>query len=1136
MARLFRKEYHEVSNTWTFKEKQFNLNNGDLSYQITLNEKGHCIIRFRAKSASKALFSSFLIIYDRRREKVISHKCGVCSANGAAAGEAAICSHYLSVIDYAYKYLSTDILSGVDKMVYTGNILKYDEYHQSEAINGKIILQRVFDSREDKVRFYFSGYHGFDLYPVSLLAAGKELPPGQDEQEIERQADMLTEAEVSLLGILQKIKIAHVVKKQMWSVRKNKFAQALPLLQVLSKMGKVFIEETGDRLEFSDDEFQLHLRVEPADSFYSEAKNQSPENSPQAVETNVEQTYFESGSEARKYLLRPGKSCFYSTFFVGNITYVLVENCVYSLRLPFFPGVTEKILSGDYYCSEEDIVYLATVVARQLSMAGHYLDIDESISLPEHYTGEPQVVFKLRSCSYAVNDEHQSPNAAAKAIKLSCCFDYGKDQLKLDRLAAENSLIAITGREGRRKWFYLSEHLYQEVAAFLEQLPLPDINRLDEDGYCLYFVEHKLDQLKQVFYEQTKSEWKVDLDEKLKKEFIYKVEIQPLIKTLKGEDIDWFDYQVEYKVRDITFTHDEMKAFFSNNRKYMKLPDGEMVYIANKKTYDSIDKHISYLERQRSSTRIAHYNLSYLYALAQNNPEIKIEGDSYLENMYSDLLRRKLRQHTEVPLSLFNIMRSYQKSGFKWMKMLQRYKLAGVLADDMGLGKTLQAIALLADYYHKEDTLGDSADMPPSLVVCPKTLLYNWAAEIGKFHSNLAYCIYEGAKKERQKLVEDNQYELIIASYALVSSDLELFSKRRFGYIILDEAQHIKNPNSQRSKAVKKLQAEHRLALTGTPLENNIRELWSIFDFLMPGYLMSLRKFKKTFEIKTVNNSNIRNRPERKDAVPLNNLIAPFMLRRRKKEVLLELPDKQEQFIYCRMTPQQEKLYLKIIAMAKSTLLPELQADTKNPRIYINVLAALTKMRQVCNHPGLLEEELADKHQTSAKMELLGEVIQDALENNRNILVFSQFAAMLRRIAGYLQDKDILFEYLDGQTRNRNQVIENFCNNDNIRIFLLTLKVGGLGLNLTKADTVIMVDPWWNPMAENQSIDRTHRIGQTKKVLVYKAITKGTLEEKIIRLQTEKKDLFNKIVEGGEAVMSKLSIEGIKSLFEYERL
>ena len=456
-------------------------------------------------------------------------------------------------------------------------------------------------------------------------------------------------------------------------------------------------------------------------------------------------------------------------------------------------------------------------------------------------------------------------------------------------------------------------------------------------------------------------------------------------------------------------------------------------------------------------------------------------------------------------------MRSYQKAGYHWMKMLERFGLSGILADEMGLGKTIQSISVLSDLPV------DSR----SLIICPKTLLFNWAAEINKFNKSLSYKLYEGNQKERKQILEDLNVNLLFASYSIIQNDIEDLSEIEFDYIILDEAQHIKNPTALRTKAVKKLKAKHRCALSGTPIENNPIELWSIFDFLMPGYLPKSKNF-----INKCKNDPIKLK-ESNDKLKM--LVSPFILRRKKNDVLIELPDKQVQQIFCKLTPVQEKMYLQILEDVKNRYL-----DTENVgNNYIHILAALTKLRQICNHPYLVDKDLKENIEFSGKLELLREIIVDAVEGGKKLLIFSQFVQMLKILRKMLKEENITHEYMDGSTKNRQKVIDNFNNNNNIRTFLISLKTGGYGLNLTSADTVIIVDPWWNPMGENQAIDRAHRIGQTKKVMVYKIITKGTIEEKILDLQQNKKMMFENIIEEGQGVIKKMDAEQLRKLLEY---
>ncbi|HOA28827.1 MAG TPA: DEAD/DEAH box helicase, partial [Candidatus Cloacimonadota bacterium] len=494
----------------------------------------------------------------------------------------------------------------------------------------------------------------------------------------------------------------------------------------------------------------------------------------------------------------------------------------------------------------------------------------------------------------------------------------------------------------------------------------------------------------------------------------------------------------------------------------------------------------------------------------EENPALRMMGDEYLETMFRDLKQRQLERKQELPYFLQTVLRGYQKAGVAWISMLAHYHLNGILADEMGLGKTIQALTLILS-------------APPettSMVICPKTLLYNWAAEIEKFHTNIPFAIVEGSKAERIMLLQSANIRLFIISYSMVLSDLNTLKEMDFQWIVLDEAQNIKNVSAQRTSAIKKLKSRHRLALSGTPIENRITELWSIMDFLNPGYLGNLKRFKTNF---------LSSEDEHQAQQGLHRAVSPFLLRRVKKEVLMELPDKQEQVSWCKMSLLQEKLYLQIIDTVQKKLLP----DNPEQMTYVHILAALTKLRQVCNHPHLANSDILPDLEISAKLEMLVELVQDAIAGGHKVLVFSQFVQMLSIMKRTFNALDIPYSYLDGHTKDRQTPINDFETNDNIRLFLISLKTGGTGLNLTAADTVILYDPWWNPMVENQAIDRTHRMGQTRKVQVFRLITKNTVEEKILSLQKSKIELFNEVIEGGSTMLKSMNIEELKGLFSY---
>jgi SNF2 family DNA or RNA helicase len=644
----------------------------------------------------------------------------------------------------------------------------------------------------------------------------------------------------------------------------------------------------------------------------------------------------------------------------------------------------------------------------------------------------------------------------------------------------------------------------------LDTLPLPQINQFEQNSQLVY-VADDFAALQKAVFELDDTKWELEISETLKNRFITKIHLEAEVKIQRTEDIDWFSYELNYRYKDLRFSHEELAQYFRSSEEFLHTVDGRIYFISNPQIFAEMEQLLKRSDTNNDDVyRARVLNLPYYQRLREENPAFRIVGDEYFENMFEDLHERKLKREPEMPSYLHTILRGYQKAGVAWLNMLKHYHLNGILADEMGLGKTIQALTMVVT----------APQDSTSMVICPKTLLYNWAAEIEKFHTNIPYAILEGNKENRTEVLQNPNIRLYIISYSMVLSDLTLLKTRQFEWLILDEAQNIKNVSAQRTRAIKKLNSKHRLALSGTPIENNMTELWSIMDFLMPGYLGSLKRFKDDY-LKTEDNSEAR--------TTLHRLSTPFLLRRIKKEVLLELPDKQEQISWCKMSALQEKLYLQILETVQKKLMPESQEEMS----YVHILAALTKLRQVCNHPHLANNDILPAAELSAKMEMLVELVQDAIAGGHKILVFSQFVQMLRIIRTVFSDLGINYCYLDGKTKDRQAQIHAFENDENIPVFLISLKTGGTGLNLTAADTVILYDPWWNPMVESQAIDRTHRIGQTRKVQVYRLITKATVEEKILSLQQNKIELFNDVIEGGSSVLKSMSIEELKSLFEY---
>lgn len=438
-----------------------------------------------------------------------------------------------------------------------------------------------------------------------------------------------------------------------------------------------------------------------------------------------------------------------------------------------------------------------------------------------------------------------------------------------------------------------------------------------------------------------------------------------------------------------------------------------------------------------------------------------------------------------------------------------------------GFGKTIQLLAVILDYVQNEK------EPKPTIVVCPSSLSLNWQNEIKKFTPNLSSIVIRGNSKEREKQIKSiEKYNIIITSYDLLKRDIEEYKKAKieFQYIIADEAQYIKNNNTQNAKAIKELNAKTRYALTGTPIENSLSELWSIFDFIMPGYLFGYHKFKELYEMPIV-------RDEDKLAMKkLKMLIEPFILRRIKKEVLTELPDKTIMVLNNEMEEEQQKIYLSYLQNAKQEAINEINSNGFE-KSQIKILALLMRLRQICCHPSLF---LENYNGGSSKLSQCIEVVKDAIESKHKILLFSSYTAMFPMIEKELKKEQIEYCKLTGQTKvgERIKLVDEFNENDNLKVFLISLKAGGTGLNLIGADMVIHYDPWWNLSAENQATDRTYRIGQKKNVQVYKLITKNSIEEKIYELQERKAKLIDNMLSTNETFLNKLSKEEIMELFK----
>lgn len=550
---------------------------------------------------------------------------------------------------------------------------------------------------------------------------------------------------------------------------------------------------------------------------------------------------------------------------------------------------------------------------------------------------------------------------------------------------------------------------------------------------------------------------------------------------------------------------------YRQNKKYHRLKSGEFVDID-----DSIAElsamldtmHISPKEFVKGKMKLPAYRALYLDKMLEQSQEIYAKRDSHYKKLIKSF-KTVTESDFEIPESLNGIMRSYQQFGHKWLRTISACGFGGILADDMGLGKTLQIISVISA--EKTENNCDTA-----LIVCPASLVFNWAAEFDKFAPHLNYCTIVGTLKEREKLIADYQnYDVLITSYDLIKRDAAHYEDCTFSCQVLDEAQYIKNHTTAAAKSVKLIKAKQRFALTGTPIENRLSELWSIFDYLMPGFLYGYETFKKEFETPIVKKS------DEEATKRLRRMTSPFILRRLKKDVLRDLPDKLEENYIVRFDEEQQHIYDAKVLELRQILDSENDSDYQNNKL--RILAHLTQIRQICCDPSLLFENYNGE---SAKKSACMEIVQRAIEGEHRVLIFSQFTSMLERLENMLYESNIQYYKITGETskKKRLELVDSF-NSENIPVFLISLKAGGTGLNLTGADVVIHYDPWWNVAAQNQATDRAHRIGQTKKVTVYKLIAKNTIEEKIQQMQIKKANLADSVLSGDFVNLSSLSKE-----------
>ncbi len=709
-----------------------------------------------------------------------------------------------------------------------------------------------------------------------------------------------------------------------------------------------------------------------------------------------------------------------------------------------------------------------------------------------------------RKTKYAIPKAKLYLEKSGSSVKVKLMFNYSSREINYfssnkDIVLIDNNVIYDIHRD---------MEIEDEVVEKLNKMGVVTHESLDEfeiDCDLIDFIMNNLPEIVQsgieVFGEDKLFNFKV-------------VKNKPKMNIKVTQSTDWFGIKGDVKFgQDSVNIQDVLDAIFKNKR-FVELSDGKNAVIP-KEWINNLKAYAGFIDFEKSGTKLSKNHIAIIndiIKLSNNvNMSDKVQKTISNFNNFDKIKSVKLSKNINAKL------RDYQKSGYDWLCFLRDFGFNGILADDMGLGKTLQTLSLL-------QKMKDENVKNPFLVVVPTSLVFNWKSEIEKFTPNMKVYVHHGTNRKTNKekfneLTQKN--DLIITTYGVLRNDLKLFSGIEFEYIVLDEAHLIKNPLSISAKTVYSLKGKNKLAISGTPIQNNLTELWSLFNFLNPGYLGGYEFFKENFvslieknEDKTINDS-------------LKKLINPFLLRRTKKVIADELPEKSEMILKSSFSASEREIYDNWRDYYKNEINTNIKEKGIN-KSKIKILEGLMKLRQICLHPKLIDSQYTG---SSAKFDLLMMEIEKVLSEGHKVLIFSSFVKMLSIVKNEFEEKGIKYFYLDGQTKNRENVVSKFQESSEAHPFLISIKAGGLGLNLTGADYVFIIDPWWNPAVEMQAMDRAHRIGQKNKVFVYKIITENTIEEKILKLQDSKKKLVKDLIVEENSLVKNINVQDIKEIF-----
>ncbi|SKC75090.1 DEAD/DEAH box helicase [Ohtaekwangia koreensis] len=718
------------------------------------------------------------------------------------------------------------------------------------------------------------------------------------------------------------------------------------------------------------------------------------------------------------------------------------------------------------------------------------------LTLSELHTTQPSTAPSLFDSGPPPEDTSDE----AGKIVFDLSFKYGKHRFRGDNIGPVSVTMEKQGDDGYV--FHRVTRLTDEERNFLHTLqklglPMKGFRVAIPKSEAFSWLNENRVNLLNLGFEVSQPE------SRDKKYFVGKAVIEVEVK----ENIDWFDIHAKIKFGEYEIPFKELRKLIMRRKVEFKLPNGEIAIIPEAWLTKYADLFsLSETDGDNEKPVLRKHHLNLVKELEEGNlAKVHLSEKLRSLNSFSGI------KDYPLPTGFKGELRPYQKAGFNWLRFLNEYKLGGCLADDMGLGKTVQTLTMLLA--EKEAGSGTS------LLVMPTSLIYNWEMEASKFTPGLRILNYTGTLRNKD-ISRFEKYDLILTSYGITRLDVELLQQFYFNYVILDESQVIKNPTSNISKAVRELKSRHKLVLTGTPIENTTLDLWSQMSFINPGILGPQTYFRNEYQ------NPIEKKNDESRSRKLHAVIKPFILRRHKSQVATELPEKVENIQYSTMTAEQEKRYEEIKSFYREKIFNLIETEgLGNSRFMI--LEGLTKLRQLANHPRMIEQGYQGD---SGKYEDVTHMLENALSEGHKVLVFSQFVKHLELVRQHLKANKIDFAYLDGSSTDRKEQVERFNKDENLKVFLISIKAGGLGLNLTEADYVFILDPWWNPAVEAQAVDRAHRIGQKKKVFTYKFITRNTVEEKILMLQQRKLRLTTELITTEESFMKQLSKDDIMQM------